>query len=104
MFGYPEDKVWVRYTWTTSGLEHDPPSVPTGISFRDALPEERADVTEIAIAAEASDLVWREMMPGIRQRMTIRIALTPGRAGSCYVVALSARDELVGVLASPQST
>ena len=85
----------MRYRWKSAAIGPTPPA-PEGFSFRDAAADEATRVTEIAILAYASDPTWQEMMPGIRIRMTGRIAQNLGQAGSRFVVAVAPSGELAG--------
>lgn len=95
MIGYPKGTVWVRHSWVTEALDDEPPDFPRGLRFRDALPDEGDRVVAITVAAYASDPIWNEMLPGIKARMTSRVAETFGRPGCRYLVAVAPSGELV---------
>lgn len=95
MLGYPEETVWVRYTWTSSAIGAAP-AAPIGFGFRDAVEGEADAVIGIAIDAYTSDPVWHEMMPGIRLRMTRRVVKTFASTDARFAVAFSPEGNLVG--------
>ncbi len=82
--------VWVRYTWKLPGLD---PRVlpPAGYNFRRALGDELGAVTQVVMAAYASDPAWGRLLHGVGERMTERIRTTIDTPDSQYLVAESGR-------------
>lgn len=81
-----KDFIWVRFTWPLRDLDESVPA-PNGYRFRPALAGEVEEVIRVVLSAYASDPVWKDLLHGIRDRMTKRINDTLGATGCHYIVA-----------------
>lgn len=81
-----ENHVWARFTWSLSDLHVDIPP-PPAYRIRSVHRSELNDVIRVVLTAYASDQVWRDLLAGIRKRMTERISATLGAPDSHYIAA-----------------